>query len=329
MQTFTGIQYIKIAIANAFGLDRKSFDFRLQWVDINRAVFPTIAGQAKEKILFAKAIKALEDAEAGIPTGFIMGLDATASGIQILASLLGCETTASNVNLVDTGQREDVYQMCTDRMNEEMDLGLTRDDLKHPIMTSFYNSTAQPEAVFGKDTPELALFYKVLAENLPGAREGMEMIQAAWNPLGLYHEFTLPDGHVAHIKVMKAVDKKIEIDELDHATFTHRAYLNESEAHGLSLPANVVQAVDGYIVREMQRRARNQGFELLCIHDSFWASPNHMQKVRQNYANILADICEMNLLQSILSELYGEPMELIRDENDLPELIRQSNYALS
>ncbi len=33
MQHFTGKQYIKIAIANAFGLDKELFEDRIKWVE--------------------------------------------------------------------------------------------------------------------------------------------------------------------------------------------------------------------------------------------------------------------------------------------------------
>jgi hypothetical protein len=325
---YTGYEYIKIDIANNFGLDKLTFANRIKWVDDNKADLTTLSEKADSPILYAKGLKALEDAEAGEPTGFIMSLDATASGTQILACFMGCHITAANVNLINTGNREDVYLKIATKMSSEEEQ-FTRSELKNPIMTTFYGSKKQPERIFGKDSSALLKFYEVLDEELPGAMEAMKDMQCFWNPDTLMHSFTMPDGHVACIKVMEAIEKKIEIDELDHKTFTHRIYINKPAKKGLSLAANITHAVDAYVVREMQRRAYSQGFEMLTIHDSFWASPNNMQMVRENYANILADISDMNLLQSIFTELNGSPIELIRSSHDLGDKIRESEYALS
>ena len=136
-------------------------------------------------------------------------------------------------------------------------------------MTVFYGSKMEPIKLFGVDTPELEAFYTTLEKECPLPFEVVEDIQSCWQPGKSHHTFRLPDGHVAHIPVTQMVKKKIEIDELEHTTFTYQTELNVPQDKGISLIANVVQAIDGYIVREMIRRACKQGFELLTIHDSF------------------------------------------------------------
>ena len=82
----------------------------------------------------------------------------------------------------------------------------------------------------------------------------MEMLLGSWQPFALSHDWSLPDGFEAKCKVMTPVDVKIEVDELDHATFTHRFYENEGTETGLSIAANIIHSIDGMIVREMNRR---------------------------------------------------------------------------
>lgn len=79
----------------------------------------------------------------------------------------------------------------------------------------------------------------------------------------------------------------------------------------------------------MVRRAHVQGFEILTIHDSFWCLPNHVQKMRQNYLDILIEIADSDLLSNILSEIVGEPIEVIKRSNDLAQAMQTAEYALS
>lgn len=60
------------------------------------------------------------------------------------------------------------------------------------------------------------------------------------------------------------------------------------------------------------------------------ASPNHMNKVRQNYVDILAEIAQMDILQSILREVSGNPaLVYVKYSDDLHTSILESEYALS
>jgi len=269
MTKFTGIEYIKIDIANQFGLDKINWNNRIEFVNANKDKLETITELANEPILFAKAVRAYRDAQNHIPTGFIMGLDATASGIQIMACLMGCKKTAKRVNLVNTSKREDVYQFVAEKLSKLCGRIFPRSIVKYPCMTTFYGSLQQPKDIFGDNTPELNNFYNILNNELSGAMECMNDMQSCWQSNKKIHQWTLPDGHIAYVKVMVPEDHKIEIDELDHATFTHRIYVNKAQESGLSLAANIIHSVDGYVVREMVRNSKRQGFDLLHIHDSF------------------------------------------------------------
>jgi predicted short-subunit dehydrogenase-like oxidoreductase (DUF2520 family) len=206
-------------------------------------------------------------------------------------------------------------------MNQPVDV------CKEPVMTHFYGSQAQPKLVFGED--KVKQFNKIVQQVLPGAEETKNAIQSCWREDVLENQWTLPDGHVAKVKNMGAVDKTIEIDELDHATFKHRIYQNVKQEFGLSLPANVVHSFDGYVVRQMIRMAESQGFYLLSIHDCFFCSPNHVQKMRENYVKILADIADNNYLQSVLREITGNPrLGVEKYSTVLGKEIMQADYAI-
>ena len=328
MMNFSPLEYIKISVANAYGhgLDRENWDKRLDWFDndMGSSGMRNCVLEADEPILMEKGLRAYTDAIDGIPTGYIMGLDATASNLQIMSCLIGCPITARNNNVINTGNREDGYTKVA------TDMKLPRKPVKKPVMTTFFGSKAQPAELFGIGTPELQEFYESLQEHFPGAMEWMDDVQSCWDSTALSYTFNALDGHTAYIKVMKAVDKPIEIDEMDHATFTHRLYENIPKGFGVFLAAHIVHATDGYIVREMYRMAEAQGFELLTIHDSFWSSPNFMQNVRENYLTILRTITESNIMQSMLRQITGRSdLVFTKRTEDMSSLMVNAEYALS
>ena len=132
MQIFNPRQYLAIDIANQYGLDKESWDDRLQWVRDNHDVLETFEMEADERFLFIKAVKALRSVEKGNVSNFIMGLDATASGYQIMACLSNCSKTGRAVNLVNTGNREDLYTNVADTMNASHGTNVNRDKVKKP-----------------------------------------------------------------------------------------------------------------------------------------------------------------------------------------------------
>ena len=261
MQRFTGIQYLMIDIANSFGLDKNSWNARLDWFAQNQEMLAHCSWDelvemgrlAEEPAQFVAGVNAYRHALNGEATGYLCGLDATASGIQLLSVLSGCIKSASMCNLVNTGKREDAYtgayeHMCT---MVESNVEFQRKPVKQALMTHFYGSKAAPRNAFGKDTPELAAFYRMIDELMPGADILNRDLLALWQPDAFEHCWTMPDGFDVRIKVMVGVQKTFQFME---KTETLTEYVNQPAESGLSLGANIVHSIDGMIVREMGRR---------------------------------------------------------------------------
>lgn len=256
MKTFTGWEYLLIDLANHFGLDKMLFEDRIQWAMDNLGQLESLADMADSKPLYLKAVMAIRDAQAGKAIGHVIGLDACCSGIQVMSALTGCVAGATATGLVDPDVRADAYSLTTEEMNTIMGGGVTtsRSEAKEALMTSFYGSKAKPKEIFGEDTPELEAFYKAAYTVAPGAWELLQDLLASWQPYALSHSWKLPDGFDARVKVMEKKTARIEVDELDHATFTHEFYENEGTPTGRANVANVVHSVDAYILRSIQRR---------------------------------------------------------------------------
>ncbi|AJF40676.1 RNA polymerase [Vibrio phage phi 1] len=147
MNKYTPIEYIMIQIANSFGKDKLLFEERIEWVKTNGKKLRTLADEADDKAQYIRAVLELERVLNGQKfTNLPIGLDATASGLQILSILSGCVTTGSQVGLVIPNKRCDVYTSLANYMNEYLPEDkhivlsgtprkdqFTRDDLKDPL----------------------------------------------------------------------------------------------------------------------------------------------------------------------------------------------------
>lgn len=256
MKTFTGWQYLLIDVANNFGLDKKLFEERIQWAEQNLNQLEDLLDQAETKPLYLKAVQAVRKAQQRIPTGHLVAMDATCSGVQIMSVLTGCIKGATATGLVDPNRRADAYSDLNQTMNGLLGNGFSipRGDSKQALMTSCYGSKKVPKVIFGDDTPELAAFYKAVEIVAPGAWELLQDLLDSWQPYALAHEWKLPDGFDAKVKVMDMQETRIEVDELDHATFTYQYAVNEGSERGRANVANVIHSVDGFILRELIRR---------------------------------------------------------------------------
>lgn len=329
MQVLTPYEYILIDIANCYGKDKLLWEERIAWVLDNKNHLYDLVLEADDPYLYMKAIRAMYDAENHVPTGHMIGLDATSSGFQVMACLTGCRTTAKNTNLIFTGERADFYTKVTNTMNSFCTNPFSRAVVKDATMSTGYGSVKIPKNLFGEGTPELDHYYQTLWKECPGAMEMMQDLRQCWDSTALVHTWKLPDGHTAYVPVEVEVNKPIEVAELGKATFRFVADINAPSTYNVPLLANVTHSVDSYIVRQMVRMAHAQGFEMVTIHDAYFASPNHIQKVRENYVKILADIAAKDILGDIMGQLLKEPIKYKKLSRNLSEEILNSEYALS
>jgi hypothetical protein len=119
---------------------------------------------------------------------------------------------------------------------------------------------------------------------------------------------------------------KYYIDQYERSTVVDVAilpYLDQTTADELSTEhlQKLLRLVEGML--------EYQPFELVTIHDAFLAHPNNLNHVRKQYANILADLADSELLSDLFSQIHGQPMKFSKLSQNLGEVIRTSNYSLS
>lgn len=258
MQKFTGLQYLMIDVANNFGLDKESWKNRLAWFEEHKNHLDSLVKQAESPALFYGAIQAYYKALEGKPSGYPVSLDATASGLQILACLTGDRKAAELCNVVPVfgddaeAKRIDGYTVVYERMLAKVGERsvIKRDDCKQAVMTSLYGSTAIPKEVFGE-----GILYKVfddtMDESAPAVWELNKAYLAIWDPTKETNSWTLPDNGHVHVKVMDLDSETVHF--LNQPVEIIRRVHRPTE-EGRSLSANTTHSVDGMIVREMVRR---------------------------------------------------------------------------
>lgn len=250
MQLFTPLEYLMIDIANSFGLDQENWDVRIDWFKKHQFNLFALLKQAKEPAMFYAGVQAYYQAVAGHPIGYPISLDATASGMQILACLTGDRKAASICNVIDSGKRENAYARIHEEMCKTINSEILPEKAKLAIMTSFYGSKAIPEQVF--PNPEvLQLFKDTMSTMAPAAWELNQLFLSIWNPNAIEYSWTLPDNFHVKIKI-KGVTKEIVTFLGDTYEIPKKVVMPQET--GRSLSANTVHSLDGMIVREIVRR---------------------------------------------------------------------------
>lgn len=380
----TPMDYLKIDIANNFGLDKKDYDVRLAWFEANKDRLHDLISEADEDALYVAGIYAYEDAMAGKPTGYMVSMDATSSGIQLLSVLTRCIRTAALCNVINVDGRRDAYKVLYEYLHtlcEER--GLTLGDIDHPkvkkaIMTFFYGSRRKPKELLGDDSPQLEAFYNIMETECPGAFLAGEFLLNIWDGDALSYKFTLPDLFTVYAKVLAKKEHTIVAGNIE-VVIPYTA--NEPVKKGREYPANVTHSVDAYVLREITARCdydpdiieraryaltnpakecrqpngiikqfieifektnmvslaiaeylsdvntymlptrmrkalialiqdvqQYRPFHIATTHDCFRAHPNHMHRVTYWYNQLLGEILNGTLLQSIVDELTGGTM---------------------
>jgi hypothetical protein len=257
MRKFTGLQYLAIDIASNYGLDKLTWDERLDWFAQHKDCLHEMLATAETPALYFAGVQAYEASQKGEASGYPISLDATSSGLQILAALCGDRMAAELCNVVPfskdgVAQRRDGYTVVYQQMLAELGTAanIKRADVKQAIMTALYGSEAVPKAVFGEGQ-QLACFYDTMKELAPYAWELNQAFLSFWNPDARMNSWVLPDNFHVHVKVMGTVTERIHF--LNQPVDVTKK-VNMCKEEGRSLGANTIHSIDGMIVREMNRR---------------------------------------------------------------------------
>jgi len=251
MQQFTPYEYLLIALANAYGKDKCDYNTRLLWAHQNMDRLEDMTpSDLNDHPMYMAAVVAVRDTQRRLPTGYMVGLDAGASGIQILSTCSRCAVGMANTGVIDDGQgRPDIYTKLTNLMGS----GVKRKPAKSALMCFMYGSEAEPEKAFGNGSV-LDVFHRTAEALAPRAYKLRTLLVGSWQPNALSHDWVMPDRHHVHKRVWQTKDTKITVPMLNNRSFTFRHTVNQGTEAGLGLAAHVTHSIDGFVVREMHAR---------------------------------------------------------------------------
>lgn len=303
---YSPMQYLAIDIANQMGYDKQTFESRISWVKTNRDKLEDYQDQAEEPMLFKKAVNAFRQAEEGIPTGHVIGLDSASSGLQLMSAMMGCKAGMALTGLIMPNVRADAYSLITKAMNEKVPVEVTRKEAKDAVMKGLYGSTKVPKDIFGDLVP---FFYETMHEQAPGAMQLLELLRQAWDPELDRNTWVLPDGYMAMVPITETVDKKIHIAQLRYTPVVRIQVIAPKE-RGLSLIANVIHSVDAYVLRTLVRRC---DYSIREVREGIKAltTLNHRHK-ESEYLDAWqrTGIVDMTMINGTTAEIAGYPKEM-------------------
>lgn len=317
---YSPMQYLAIDISNQYGngLDKETYETRIAWVKCKADRLEEFQDKAEETFLYKKAVNAFRQAQAGIPTGHVIGLDCSSSGLQLMSAMMGCEKGMALTGLIHPNIRADSYTLITQAMNKKVPVEITRKEAKRAIMTGLYGSIAAPKEVFGDlvDT-----FYETMHEQAPGAMQLLELLRQAWNPDVDRNTWSLPDGYMAMVPITETVDKKIHIAQLRYTPVVRVQVVAPKET-GLSLIANLTHSVDALVLRTLVRRCN---YSIREVKEAIQAltTLNHYHK-ESEYLDVWnrTGMVDMTMINGTTMEIAGYPIEM------RTKLLRMLNMCL-
>jgi hypothetical protein len=339
-----GYTTLKLVIACKMGYDKVLEEEALAAFEAHESEWRELPELAREWMIY----------DAGVDDGYIAYQDATNSGTQMYAVSTGATKEARVSGLLYDGRRYDAYGLLAEGMNGILGTDLyNRSNCKSSFMTKLYNAGMKrilwgrhddvPEArVKGKHIPLMATypegnpsrvstaFNQVMNLIAPDALRAMAQISSVFDSERTTYRWTAPDGFVCQVACY-AVDEVLlswsDARGNKHQMSHHLKVANPAERQ-TALSPRIIQSFDAWVSRELKRRARDYGIELVSIHDSWGCRLNHAPMVRQLYREVMADLLTLNPLESALREIdpgFSEPVQtgtLTRED------ILNSRYAL-
>jgi len=255
----------------------------------------------------------------------IIGVDATMSGLQLIASSLHDKASALLCNVLnsydDNGNAMlmDGYIALAKELlpnADNVELKKARDDFKKAIMPNFYGSVAQPKAIFGdyevfanardKVMPSIGIYHGMvdtalslwLKNHKGDANKGI----ISWQIFGVTsysihtvkvkHELTLPSIGIVDIgeELIIPISKRY-----------------------LALKADIIHSLDKAVMQLSLLKLQSMGVYAYSNHDCIYTHPNHCEDAKIAYRDAIKYIMNESVLFDVINQIAGKKLYTKKD----------------
>lgn len=274
---FTGLQYLKIDIANNFGKDKLSYKQRLNWFDNN--IKPKVRKNNRDDYIY-KLVCELEPEEPELAlmgvfayrdylnqkeSGYLVSFDATASGIQLMSALTTDVNGMYLTNLI-VDERIDCYtaiygslvQVWYEKYKEQ--LNITRKNIKQAIMVMMYGGKESMLKHIDNNPKIYTELLEVCKNSINGAYRLCEALLYTVDPNATEYSWVTPDGFHVHKDIM--VQYKEERDSpigRIQIKYKDKGTVNNYKGN----VANLIHSLDGTLMREVVARCNYNKNDIL------------------------------------------------------------------
>lgn len=352
--------WLAFQVATTYGLDKATMQERQDWVAANHELISRVANAPLVHIADWEAadepwqfLAACEEYNACVIecsrswTSLCVAVDATCSGLQILAGLARDRSTAKLVNVFPSEQPQDAYKVVAEQAKPKLPSHLAalldRKVTKRTVMTIPYNATQHSnrayirEALKEKDaefTPdELTLIVNAVREAMyevvPGSMQVMDWIKkevgAAFKRGADHLTWQTPSGFIVKQNRRKRNTRTVLLQILGRCEINLTTGFEGPDVNGhkSSTAPNLIHSLDASI---LHRAFLKFDAPFTVIHDSVLCRATDMgvlnRVVRETYCEIFS---ESNPLVDFAEAIGAETEPPIIGDLDL-ESVLESTY---
>ena len=352
--------WLSFQVATTYGLDKATLEDRHQWVSENIALITKVATdpegylplweEVDEPWQFMAACHEYYHcciAKDKLTTGLMVAVDATCSGLQILAGLARDKSTAELVNVVPSDKPSDAYKAVAEQAKEflptYMHRWMNRAVCKRTVMTIPYNATKDSSRKYIREalleegidptkdelTQVVNAVYSSMDTIVPGPMQVMRWIK---KHVGQYIrngatevEWVTPSGFVVNQRRDDIETERMELQLLGR-TQVRLPTGKTSPSPNQHKSRNATNYIHSFDASILHRSFTKFDEPFTVIHDSVLCRAGDMGTlnalVRETYTNIFSEECWLSKFAETINASEPPPIVGTLD----PKVVSNSTY---